>query len=73
MSVQSLLLIGTIGYFQDAPRANVVYASRGIWSVLIVHMLATAGGEGGMSRRAVIRRLCGAGVMIAGVAMAFWR
>jgi drug/metabolite transporter (DMT)-like permease len=77
MSVQSLLLIGSIGWFGNAADANVVYASRGIWSVLLVQGLAAsvvAGGgdaESFHSGREFVRRLCGAGVMMAGVVLAF--
>jgi hypothetical protein len=72
LSAQSLLLISSIGYFHDAPRANVVYASRGIWSILVVHAIAGAAGEGVRSRGAFMRRLAGAGVMLTGVGLAFW-
>jgi hypothetical protein len=74
ISLQSLLLIASIGYYHDAPRANVVYASRGIWSVLVVHAVAGAGagGKGTTSTSPFLRRLCGAAVMLAGVGLAFW-
>ena len=36
---QSLLLIWAIGKYRDATGLNVVYGSRGIWSVLIVWLL----------------------------------
>jgi drug/metabolite transporter (DMT)-like permease len=39
MSIQSVLIISSIGYFGEAARMNVVYGSRGVWSVLLVWML----------------------------------
>jgi hypothetical protein len=34
-----VLIISSIGYFGEAARMNVVYGSRGVWSVLLVWML----------------------------------
>lgn len=39
LTLQSWLLIWTIAQYQDAAGANVVYGSRGIWSVLLVALL----------------------------------
>jgi drug/metabolite transporter (DMT)-like permease len=73
LSVQSLLLIWSIGRFQDAPGANIVYASRGVWSVLLVQALAGRAGaaERFESNAEFLRRLLGAGVMLLGVILVF--
>jgi drug/metabolite transporter (DMT)-like permease len=70
---QAMLLIWSIGIFQDAPGANVVYATRGIWSVLLVAALGKwmAQVEHMTSRSVVIRRLIAAVVMAVAVAIMF--
>jgi len=72
MAAQAMVLVWTIGEWEDATTANVVYASRALWSVLLV---AALGGvmrdrEGMTGRAAVLRRAAGAVVMTAGVALA---
>jgi hypothetical protein len=39
LALQSLILISAIGYFSDAAGLNVVYSSRGVWSVLVVWLV----------------------------------
>jgi drug/metabolite transporter (DMT)-like permease len=70
---QALLLVWSIGHFQDAAGANVVYASRGIWSVLMVQLLPGWFGrvEGLDGRGAFLRRVIGASVMLLGVFVTF--
>jgi drug/metabolite transporter (DMT)-like permease len=73
MAIQSVLFVWTIGRFHDAPGANVVYASRGIWSVLLVQMLPAwfGGVEVFTTRGTFARRIAGATVMLLGVVLAF--
>jgi len=72
MAAQAMVLVWAIGRHGDATSANVVYASRALWGVLLV---AALGGvmrdrEGMTGRAAVLRRLTGAAVMTVGVALA---
>lgn len=73
LTLQSLLLIWSIGHFEDAAGANVVYASRGVWGVLLVQLLPGWFGrvERFESRAVFVRRALGAGVMMIGVFLAF--
>lgn len=71
---QSLLLIWAIGRYVDAAGLNVVYGSRGIWSVLIVWLLgAFLGARERISGAKVLtQRLCGAALIAAAIVLAFW-
>lgn len=72
---QSLLLIWAIGRFADAAGLNVVYGSRGIWSVLVVWLLGAYLGakERITGARMLVQRLCGATVIAAAIVLAFWQ
>ena len=71
---QSLILIWAIGRYVDAPRLNVVYGSRGIWSVLIVWLLGAFLGarERISGARVLLQRLFGAAIITAAIVLAFW-
>jgi drug/metabolite transporter (DMT)-like permease len=71
--VQGMLLIWAIGRFQDAAGANVVYAGRGVLSVLLVSVTARWFGrvERFESRGVFVRRLVGAITMAAAVGLLF--
>lgn len=71
---QSLLLIWAIGRYVDAPRLNVVYGSRGIWSVLIVWLLGAALGarERISGGKVLVERLFGAAIITTAIVLAFW-
>lgn len=70
---QAIIITGTIAVWQDAARVNVVYATRGLWSIALVwtagHWLRnterqTAGG------RQMAQRLAGAALILAAVVLA---
>ncbi len=75
MTLQSLILIWAIGTYRDAAGLNIVYVSRGIWSVLLVwifghlfthHERMTSGGM-------VVRRLAAACIIAVAVVLVFWK
>ncbi|TVR49824.1 MAG: DMT family transporter [Puniceicoccaceae bacterium] len=70
---QAMILIWTIGTFGDAAGINVVYASRGIWSIAFVWLLGSAFGdrESLQDPLVVARRLAGAVLMIIGIVLVF--
>jgi drug/metabolite transporter (DMT)-like permease len=72
IALQSLVLITTVATWGDATAVNIVYSSRGLWSVLAVlwvgHWVGNQEGRQGSS--AMRRRLCGAGVMVAAIILA---
>lgn len=75
LTAQSVLLVWSIGHFQDAAGLNVVYGSRGIWSILVVWLLGAyfwphqplkASGT-------LAKRLLGAALIASAVILVFWR
>lgn len=74
LTLQSLVLIGSIGYFHDAAGLNVVYGSRGVMSVLIVWLVGHwfSQHERIHSRGLLARRLTAAGLIGAAVCLVFF-
>lgn len=71
IGLQSLLFVSTIAHFGGATTANVIYSSRGLWSVLAVwaigHWFANREQHLGAS---ILRwRLAGAALMMAAIAL----
>lgn len=73
LTLQSVTLVSSIGFFRDAAGLNVVYGSRGIWSVLIVwlfgHHFSTH--ERIHTRALLIRRLTAASLIAAAICLVF--
>ncbi len=70
IAIQSAILIWALGEFSDYPTAiNVVYSSRGIWSVLLVGGLSLhiKSVETFESRGIFVSRLIGAGVIVGAI------
>lgn len=65
---QTSLVILVIGIFGHATATNVVYATRGLWAVLLEG--AAGGGAAAMDRRILVSRLAGAALLLAAVALA---
>lgn len=65
---QTSLVILVIGIFGHATATNVVYATRGLWAVLLEG--AAGGGAAAMNRRILVSRLAGAALLLAAVALA---
>ncbi|MGF1679495.1 MAG: DMT family transporter [Candidatus Methylacidiphilales bacterium] len=71
--LQAILLAFAIGYFGDAAGANIVYSSRGLWSVLLVwwvgHWFQNIEKDAG--REVLISRFIGALLIVAALLMIF--
>ena len=65
---QTSLVILVIGIFGHATATNVVYATRGLWAVLLEG--AAGGGATTMDRRILALRLTGAALLLGAVALA---
>lgn len=65
---QTSMVILVIGIFGHATATNVVYATRGLWAVLLEG--AAGGGAAAMDRRVLTLRLAGAALLLAAVALA---
>jgi drug/metabolite transporter (DMT)-like permease len=71
LSLQAVFLVSSIAYFRHATTANVLYSSRGLWSVLIVWLVGGRYGwaEAQHTNRVMLWRLAGAVLMIAAIAL----
>jgi drug/metabolite transporter (DMT)-like permease len=72
MAGQAVLIASALGQFGDATRVNIVYALRGLWSVVLAWMLnrLAANPEGRHSVRTMLFRLVGAAVLLVCVLIA---
>jgi drug/metabolite transporter (DMT)-like permease len=72
-ALQAILITGTIAVWKDATGVNVVYATRGLWSVALVwfagRWLQNAERHSA-GQRAMLQRLAGAVLLLAAVALA---
>ncbi|HYF49178.1 MAG TPA: EamA family transporter [Planctomycetota bacterium] len=70
MTLQSLVIITSIGWFGDAANINIVYASRGIWSIALAWLLGSWFGVAEVSQPGVaVRRLLGATIILAAIVL----
>jgi drug/metabolite transporter (DMT)-like permease len=72
LAIQAAGMAYTLGTHGRATAANILYSTRGLWSVLAIGLLGAWLGTGGERRlpRAIFRRrLLGAGLMFAAVAL----
>jgi drug/metabolite transporter (DMT)-like permease len=70
LTLQSLILITTIGKFGDAANCNIVYSSRGIFSVLFAWLLGSWFNVSEVSQPGVaLRRLGGAAIILVAIAL----
>ncbi|HEX8913917.1 MAG TPA: EamA family transporter [Humisphaera sp.] len=72
LGVQALLLVRTLGTFPDTTRINVVYNSRGLWSVAAVWLVGHWWGntERHAGGRVLAFRLAGAALLLGAIAVA---
>ena len=74
IGLQGVLLITTLGVFGDATAVNIVYGTRGVWSVVLVWVFGRHLGalEGAQGSRVLGWRLAGAGLMSTAVVVVFF-
>jgi hypothetical protein len=65
---QTSLVVFVIGFFGHATATNVVYATRGLWAILLEGALG--GGSAYHDKRVLTVRLTGAAMLLASVALA---
>ena len=71
LATQAVLFVSSVAYFRNATAANVIYSSRGLWSVALVWLIGHWFGNrerqlGGMILR---WRLIGAAMMLIAIAL----
>lgn len=69
MGIQAILMSLAIGMFKLPTEANVFYACRGLWAVLLIFLIGKSIGitEGKAPPRLIVRRSIGATLLFAGV------
>ena len=69
MGFQAVLMSMAIGFYQVPAEANVFYACRGIWAILLASWIGRRMGlnEGTMTKPILLRRLIGASLLILGI------
>lgn len=74
MATQSVLFVFTIAQWGEAAAANVVYSSRGLWSVVLVWVFGhwVHSREQHLGGRVLAWRMAGATLMTAAIALVFW-
>ena len=72
IAVQGLILITTVAWFGDATAVNIVYSSRGLWSVAAVWLIGHwfSSQEQHLGRRVLGWRLAGAALMTIAIVLA---
>jgi drug/metabolite transporter (DMT)-like permease len=72
LGLQALLLVRTLGLYPDTTRINVVYNSRGLWSVVAVWLVGHWWGntERHAGRAVMIRRVAGAVMLLGAIVVA---
>lgn len=65
VGVQSVIFTSTIAVWGNAPLANVIYSSRGLWSVILIWLIGEhfSGSERNLGRRVLTLRLIGAALL----------
>jgi hypothetical protein len=71
LAVQAVLFVSSVGYFRNAAAANVVYSSRGLWSLAVVWFIGHwFGNQEGQLAPAILRwRLAGAVLLLGAIVM----
>jgi hypothetical protein len=71
LGVQSLMFVGSVAYFRQATAANIMYSSRGLWSVVLVWLIGHWFHNSERSLGAAILgwRLVGAALMLVAIAL----
>ncbi len=72
MCIQGFMLIIAIGVFKIAALANIIYSTRGLWSIVIVWFLGRHFGihEHGIGKRLMLQRFVGAALLFTAVVVA---
>jgi len=75
LAAQAIIFITSVAHFQFAPAANVVYASRGLWSVALVWLIGHWFGnrERQLGSDVLGWRLVGAAMMLAAIVLVLVR
>lgn len=74
MAIQSLIFVGTVAYFGHATTANVIYSSRGLWSVVVVWIIGHwfHNTEQQLGSGILRWRLIGSALMLVAIALVLW-
>ena len=68
--VQFTIEAGVISQFGNAPQANILYSTRGLWSVVLAWLVSHGGRTVRPPRRVFLQRMAGAIILVIAVALA---
>jgi drug/metabolite transporter (DMT)-like permease len=75
VALQAILMSFAIGFHNVPTEANILYASRGLWSILLAawigHRIGIA--EATIPRAVLVRRIIGASLLLAGICLVPFR
>ena len=71
MGVNSLVFIATVAYWGNATTANVLYSSRGLWTVVLVSSVGhwVKSREQHLGRRVLLSRFAGGALMMSAIVL----
>jgi hypothetical protein len=71
MAAQSVLFVSTVAHWGQAAATNVVYSSRGLWSVVLVWLFGhwVKSREQHLGRDVLVGRLAGAVLMMSAIVL----
>ena len=71
LGIQSVAFVSTVAHWGQAASANVIYSSRGLWSILLLWILGqwVSSREQHLGGRVLFGRLLGASLMMAAIAL----
>lgn len=75
LGVQSVLFVSMVAHWGNAAPANVVYSSRGLWSIVLVWVVGhwVRSREQHHARSVLIGRAVGAALMMSAIGLVLWR
>lgn len=75
MALQAIMIVSSIAVYGQAAVANVLYSSRGLWSVVAVWAVGHwfTNREQGHGRRVLGWRLAGAGLLLVAIVLVVWK
>lgn len=75
LGAQSVLFVSSLAHWSNAAPANVVYSSRGLWSIVLVWIVGhwVRSREQHLERRVLVSRAAGATLMMSAIVLVLWR
>jgi len=74
IAAQALAIVASVAFWQQVAVSNVIYSSRGLWSLLAVWLVGRylQVSDSGLTPRVLLLRTCGALLLLASIALLMW-